>query len=270
MNAFLIHFLFTFRTGLRNKQLLMLNYLFPLGFFGLVGFVMVEINPGFREVMIPAMVIFACLAGTLLGLPDYFVVARESGILRSFKINGVPAAHIVVIPVLTSTLHLILVSTIIVGTAAFFFDAPLPVDWLAFLGVFLATAMACSALGVLIGIISPSSRVTVLWSQLIYLPSMLIGGLMIPYSQLPAAFQPYARVLPAAHAMNAFSGLAYRMPPEFSPWGSVLTLSLGGLLAFGLAIVLFNWDRRNQARRGHPAWAVLAALPYALGMFLLA
>ena len=215
MNAFLIHFLFVFRTGLRNRQLLMLTYLFPLGFFALVGFIMVEINPGFRETMIPAMVIFACLAGTLLGLPDFVVTAREAGIFRSYKINGVPAAHILLVPILTTILHLILVSTLIVIAAAVFFDAPLPNNGVGFLGVFLATALTCSTLGVLIGVVSPSSRVTVLWSQLIYLPSMLIGGLMIPYSLLPEAARPYARLLPAAHAMNGFSGLAYLSQTEF-------------------------------------------------------
>jgi ABC-2 type transport system permease protein len=269
MNAFLIHFLFVFRTGLRNRQLLLLTYLFPLGFYALVGYIMIEINPGFRETMIPAMILFACLAATMLGLPDYVVTARESGIFRSYKINGVPAGHILLVPILTTILHLSVVSAIIVGTAAVFFKAPLPVNWFAFLGVFLASAAACSALGVLIGVISPSSRVTVLWSQLIYLPSMLIGGLMIPYTLLPAATQSFARLLPAAHAMNGFTGLAYLFETDFSAWGSVLILTLGGIMAFGLAIALFNWDRRNQVRRGHPAWAVLAALPYALGMFFL-
>jgi ABC-2 type transport system permease protein len=269
MNAFLVHFLFVFRTGLRNRQLLMLTYLFPLGFYALVGYIMLEINPGFQEAMIPAMILFACLAATMLGLPDYVVVGRESGIFRSYKINGVPAAHILLVPILTTILHLALVSALIVGSAAVFFDAPLPANWLGFFGVFLAITLACSALGVLIGVISPSSRVTVLWSQLIFLPSMLIGGLMIPYSLLPAAAQPFARLLPAAHAMNGFRGLAYLFTTDFSPWGSLLTLTLGGMMAFLLAIALFNWDRRNQTRRGHPAWAVLAVLPYALGMLFL-
>ena len=40
MTAFVNHFLFEFRTGIRNKQLLLMNYLFPLGFFLMMGFVM--------------------------------------------------------------------------------------------------------------------------------------------------------------------------------------------------------------------------------------
>ncbi len=47
MNAFLHHFSFEIRTGVRNKQLLLMNYLFPLGFYLLMGFIMPQINPPF-------------------------------------------------------------------------------------------------------------------------------------------------------------------------------------------------------------------------------
>ena len=102
MNAFIHHFLFEFRTGIRNKNLLLLNYLFPLGFYLLMGFVMVEINPLFQENIIPAMVIFAVLSATMLGIPDPLVNARENGIFRSYKINGIPALSILIIPALTT------------------------------------------------------------------------------------------------------------------------------------------------------------------------
>jgi len=45
MNAFINHFAFEFRTGIRNKQLLLMNYLFPLGFYLMMGVVMAEIIP---------------------------------------------------------------------------------------------------------------------------------------------------------------------------------------------------------------------------------
>ena len=38
MHAFLYHFNFEFRTGIRNPQLLFLNYLFPLSFYLIMGF----------------------------------------------------------------------------------------------------------------------------------------------------------------------------------------------------------------------------------------
>jgi ABC-2 type transport system permease protein len=67
MNAFLHHFSFEFRTGIRNKNLLLLNYLFPLGFYLMMGFIMPSINPPFRENMIPAFVVFGVLISNIAG-----------------------------------------------------------------------------------------------------------------------------------------------------------------------------------------------------------
>jgi len=269
MNAFIHHFTFEFRAGIRNKQLLLMNYLFPLGLYLMMGFIMPGINPPFREVIVPAMVVFTILAATLLGIPDPLVNARENGVFRSYKINGIPSISILVIPALTTILHLVIVTVLITATAPLLFHAPLPVNWLNFALIFGAMAFACAGLSVLIGVVSPSSRMTVLWSQLIFVPSMLLGGMMVPYSMLPAAAGKFAQLLPATQAMNAFNGLAMGKVAAFSPWGSVLVLFLSGLLAFALAIYLFSWDSRNTTRRGHPLLALLVLLPYALGILLL-
>ena len=269
MSAFVNHFSFEFRTGIRNKTLLLMNYLFPLGFYAMMGLVMAEINPLFLETMIAAMVVFAILGATMLGLPDPLVTAREAGIFRSYKINGVPAISILVIPALTTILHTAVVTIIITATAPLLFDAPPPVNWPNFVLTFLLTAFACAGLAVLIGVVSPSSRMTVLWSQLIFLPSMLLGGMMLPYSMLPETMGKISQLLPATQAMNAFRGLALGLTADFDPWGSLIVLLASGVLAFGLAIYLFNWDRRNSTQRGHPLLALLALLPYAVGMILL-
>jgi ABC-2 type transport system permease protein len=268
MNAFIHHFTFEFRTGVRNKTLLLMNYLFPLGFYLMMGFIMPSINPLFRPHIIPALLVFGILSATLLGIPDPLVNAREHGVYRSYKINGVPSISILVIPALTTIMHLVIVAAIITATAPFLFDAPLPVNWFNYVLIFLTMSLACAGLSVLIGVVSPSSRMTVLWSQLIFVPSMLLGGLMLPYSMLPDIAGKFAQLLPATHAMNAFTGLAMGGSAEFSPWGSVIALTVSGLLAFGLAVYLFSWDSRNAARRGHPLLALLAFLPYVIGIFL--
>ena len=269
MNAFMHHFSFEFRSGIRNKQLLMMNYLFPLGFYLMMGFIMADINPPFRAVIIPALLVFAILASTLLGIPDPLVNARENGIFRSYKINGVPSISILVIPALTTILHLVIVAAIITATAPLLFKAPVPVNWLNFIVIFLVMAFTSAGLSVLIGVVSPSSRMTVLWSQLVFLPSMLLGGMMIPYSMLPEAAGKFSQLLPATQAMNAFNGLAMGKVANFSPWGSVVVLLVSGVLAFGLAIFLFSWDRRNTTRRASPLLALLFLLPYLIGIFVL-
>ncbi len=242
MTAFANHISFDFRTGIRNRSLLLLNYLFPLAFYLLMGFVMPGLNPLFLDGLLPGMVVFAIYSAAILGLPDPLVQARDSGIFRSYKINGVPRLNILAIPALTTSLHLIIVTVIICLTAPLLFNAPTPVNWLNFVLVFLATLFAAAGLGVLIGVVSPNSRATVLLSQLIFLPSMLLGGLMLPYGVLPRAAQIIAQLLPSTHAMNAFKGLAMGQTADFWPWGSVLILLAGGVTAFGLAFYLFRWD----------------------------
>lgn len=268
MNAFSHHFAFEFRTGLRNKQLLLMNYLFPLGLYLMMGFIMPGINPPFREVLVPAMVVFSALSSTLLGIPDPLVNARENGIFRSYKINGVPSLSILVIPAITTILHMTIVAILITATAPFLFDAPLPENWLNYVTIVLSTAFACAGISALIGVVSPNSRMTVLWSQIIFVPSMMLGGLMLPFSMLPAVAGMFARLLPATQAMNALNGLAMGTAADFSPWGSVLILLSSGILGFGLAMHLFSWDSHNTTRRGHPLLALLVLAPYLIGIFL--
>ncbi len=269
MTAFAYHLGFDFRTGIRNKTQMFLFYLFPLAMYLMMGAIMPGLNSYFLGVMVPAMVTFAVLAATLLGIPELLVNARENGIFRSYKINGVPVTSILFIPALTTALHVSIVSLIIVVTAPLLFDAPLPDNWLGFAVVFLALAFACSGVGVLIGVISPDSRASMLLSQLVFIPSMLIGGMMIPYDALEDGIDNVARLLPTTHAMNAFNGLAMGETADFSPGGSIAILLVSGVLAFSLALYLFSWDRQNSTRRGHPALAGLVLVPFIVGIILL-
>lgn len=269
MTAFVNHFVFEFKTGLRDSNLLLMNYLFPLGFYALMGLVMAQINPTFTETMIPAMVVFVAMVSPLLGLPGPLVESREAGIYRSYKINGVPALSILSIPVLSTMFHVLIVAGIISFTCAPLFDGVVPENWVNFVLVTLVTVFAFGALGALIGVISANSRSTVLWSQLIFLPSMLLGGLMMPLDLLPESVRFVSGLLPATQAMQAYLGLAYNQATVINPMVSVGILLAGGILAFGLAIYLFNWDSRNDVRRGNPLMALLALAPYVAGAFLM-
>jgi ABC-2 type transport system permease protein len=269
MTAFVQHFTFEFKTGLRNTTLLFMNYLFPLGVYAIMGLVMTQVNPIFTDTLLPAMIIFVILGSTILGLPSPLVEAREAGIYRSFKINGVPAISIIAIPVLTTAFHALIAAVIVALTAVPLFGGVAPTHWLPVVGIAVLMAFTCSAIGALIGVVSANNRVTTLLSQLIFLPSMLIGGMMMPLSILPKSVRLFAGLLPTAHAMQALEGLAYgKFNTAFDPTVSVLILLTSGLLAFGLAIYLFNWDSRNQTRRGHPLMALAVLVPYLVGMLL--
>ncbi len=268
MTAFMQHFTFEFKSGLRNPTSLLMNYLFPLSFYALMGLVMTEINPGFKELLMPAMVTFACMASNLLGLPGPLVESRDAGIFRSFKINGVPALSILSFPALTTIFHALIVAVIVSLTAGSLFDGATPVSWGYFALITLLVAFLFGSLGALIGVISGSARSTVLWSQLIFLPSMMLGGLMMPIDVLPESVRFVSGLLPTAYAMQAYQGLAFQTTTLLDPTISLLVVAAGALLAFALAIYLFSWDSKNSTRHGHPLLALLALVPYIAGIFL--
>jgi ABC-2 type transport system permease protein len=270
MNAFMLHFFFEFRTGIRNRSLLFMTYLFPLAVYFLLGALMSAVNPLFKETMIPAMVIFALLASLLLSLPDPLVNARRSGIFRSYWINGVPASSILTIPLLSSFFHLVVLGAFIIISAPFLFQAPLPINWFFFILIFITTVFALGGLGLLISVVSSSSQMTMLLGQLVFLPSMLLGGLMMPISILPPVLARLSLLLPTTHAMLAFRGLAYNLQVQFSPFWSLIILFSAGLIATGLALHLFTWDNPDSRQKNRFPLALLALLPYGLAALFLA
>ena len=183
--------------------------------------------------------------------------------------SGLPAINIITIPPLTTLLHTTLLSIIIISASHLFFNAPLPANWFWFILSLLITAFSLAGLGMLIGVISLNSRATILWSQLIFLPSMLIGGLMVPSSILPKALLKIGFLLPSTYAINMFQGLAQNQTVLFNPAWSIIILLGTGISAFGLAVYLFNWDSRNKTRKGNPFLAILALIPLIIGVIIL-
>lgn len=265
MSAFVNHFRFEFTTGVRNPVAMLMYYLFPLGFYLLMGVVMVQVNPDFAELLIPAMIAVALMAGTLLGLPSQLVDAREAGIYRSFKVNGVPAVSILIIPMIAAAIHGAIASGIVAATAGPLFEATTPTNWPNLVLITMLSAFTFGAIAVLIGVVSANGRATVLWSQLVFLPSMLISGLMLDLSLIPDGVRLFSRLLPTTYVMQAFAGRAFGAESVIDPALSVVVLAAGGLLALAMAIGLFSWDRQNVTRRLHPALAVVAIAPYVIG-----
>lgn len=258
------HFTHEFRAGVRNPTSLMLNYLFPLGFYLMMGFVMTGINPDFTETMTPAMAIFVVMVAAVLGLPGPIAEAREAGIYRSFRTIGVPAASVLAMPAITTALHALVMVTLVSLASPRFFEAAAPEDWIAFAGVMLLTAFCFVAIGLLIGVVAKDSRSVTLMSQAIFLPSMLLGGLMVPLSLLPESMRTVAALLPTTHAMQAIEGLAFGRETIIDPALALGALGVTGTLALVLAGLLFRWDARAESGARSPILALLALAPLAL------
>jgi ABC-2 type transport system permease protein len=262
MTAFLHHLAYDFKTGVRDRSRLLMLYLFPLVFFALVGGLMASINPGFKDTMIPAMVLFAFMCSALLSLPSLLVNARESGVFRSYRINGVPSSSILSIPVIATAVHMAVVSALIWAFAARFYGGVPPQSVPGFVAAAVLSYLAYAGIGVLIGVAAGSNTMSILLGQMIYIPSIILGGLMVPPAVLPAALHRVALLLPASHSMRLFAALGGTAPGLSGGTLSLSVLGASAILSFVLAALLFQWDSRASQPSRKALAAFLAVAPY--------
>lgn len=249
------------RSTFRNPSQLLMAWLFPLGFAGVLGAVMPDLNPGFRANMVSAFSLIAVTTGTLLGLPGPMVEARSGGVLRGFRVVGVPDAASLGVPALSAALHALLAAATTGALTVALYDGEAPRAPLAYLGVIAGTALAFAGLGALIGVVATSARGTVLLSQALFLPSMMLGGMMIPWSALPEGARRAALWLPTTHGMQLLDGLAYGRPTALPLWVHAAALAGTGLAAWALALALFDTEPREaKAWRGVAVAAALLPL----------
>ncbi len=268
MKAFMHHLSYEFKTGIRDRGKLLMSYLLPLVFFVFTGALMTQLNPLFKDLMLPAMILFAIMSSALLSFPSALIRERESGVYRSYRINGVPSASIISAPVLSTAFHMAVVAAIICMLGPRLFGGVAPGNIAGFIAAGILSYLAFAGAGTLIGVAAASEQVSMLVAQCFYIPSILLGGLMVPASVLPAGLQRVALLLPASHAMKLFNGLGQAAAGAVFPWQPLAVLAAGTVLSFGLAAALFQWDSRAR-QPSRKAWAALLAfLPYAAAVVL--
>lgn len=268
MTAFTMHASYDFKTGLRNPSQLFMYYLFPLGVYLVLSLVMTQINPLFRESIIPAMILLAGMATFLLGLPGPLVEARQAGVYRNFRINGVPGASILFIPVLTTFVHFLIVAIVITVTGGMLFHGSFPTSWPDFVMVTVLVAIVYGMLGALISVIASNARVVMMLTQLIFLPSMLIGGMMVPLSMLPGSIRTIAYLLPTTHLMQAYHAFAFGGTEHNAGVVSLLVSIVAAAIALALSVALYRWDAKPSGRRNLVP-AALLLVPYIASIVLL-
>ncbi len=240
MNAFFKHLWIQFKMDIRERGTLMTYYLVPLIFYFVMGAVFSSINPLARQTMAATMVIFAVTMGAVLGIPIPIVKMRESGVLRSYRVFGIPGWAVLFIQAVSAFLHLLIVSIIIFITAPLFFGASYPLRFIAYFLSLFILLFSSIMIGLFIGVAAKSQPIATMLSQAIFLPTVMLGGIMFPSSMLPGPLRILGRLLPATYMMESFSGIAFRLPTNIDATLSLLIAVGIGVVAGGLTLERFR------------------------------
>ena len=135
--------------------------------------------------------------GAFLGLPPSLIETYGSDIKKIYKTNGVPVYLGLVTMFLSTFAHLMITCIVIVMLAPILFEA-IPPTHLPFFFLALAIYILVSlSIGSILGLIVKNQAKLTMIAQLVFLPSIMLSGIMFPIDLLPDFLKVMGHVFPA-------------------------------------------------------------------------
>lgn len=197
MSAFLYGVFLQWKLDMRNKGVLLTYYVVPLVFFAFMGGIFSSINPEAKNTLIQSMTVFGVTMGAILGAPTPLVELYGSEIKKAYKVGGIPLWVAAVNNFISAFIHLYVMSLVILLIAPLAFDAKTPENvalYFLALGIFI---FVCLTVGTGLGLLIKSTSKLTMVSQFIFLPSIMLAGIMFPVSMLPKVLATLSRIFPA-------------------------------------------------------------------------
>lgn len=237
MSAFLYGLALQWKLDIRSKAMLITCYLIPLVFYVFLGGIFTSLTPESKNTMIQGMSIFGVSMGALVGFPSELMEVYSSSIKKVYKANGVSIMSGVLIHFLSSFIHLFLMSMIIFVTAPFIFDSALPSNLPAYFGtliVFIATTLS---IGCIFGLLLKDQAKLTMFSQIAFMPSIMLSGIMFPVKLLPNALIYIGKIFPASWAFEATTSDKFNL---------LLWLPMIAILLISFAICAFLLSKKRK------------------------
>ncbi len=211
MGAFLYGISLQWKLDIRSKTLLITCYIVPLLFFAIMGGIFTSVMPEARYTLIQSMTVFGVTMGALIGLPPSLVEIYSSDIKKVYKANGVPLYLGLALTNISAYIHLFLMSIILYIAAPLVFDAEIPENpgmYFISLAIFIAVSLSIASI---IGLAVKDQAKTSMVSIIIFLPSIMLSGIMFPIDLLPKAFEMVGKIFPALWGYKVMADSTFQL-----------------------------------------------------------
>ncbi len=205
MKAFIYTLYLKTKLDIKSTEILITYYLVPLIFFGIMGTVFTSIMPEAKQTIIASMTIFSITMGAFIGTPGSIIDYFKNDMRKSFKSAGIPMGAIVVSSIISGFVNLVVVSAIIYIVSPVAFEASKSKNMMVYItGIFLFL-LSTLLVGIILGLFAKTSSKLTMYSQIVFLPSMMLTGIMFPSNMLPKPLECLGLILPATHGMKILS-----------------------------------------------------------------
>ena len=198
MNCFLYSLVLQWKLDIRSKSLLVTFYIVPLVFFLIMGGIFTSVIPEMGSTLIQSMIVMSVSMGAFLGLPPSLVEIYGSDIKKIYNANGVPIYLGLLTMVFSAFVHLMMTCIVILLLAPILFKAILPTQLAIFLLSLTIYIIVSLSIGCILGLTLKNQAKLTMLAQLVFLPSIMLSGIMFPISLLPDFLQVIGRLFPAS------------------------------------------------------------------------
>lgn len=198
MSAFLYGVALQWKLDIRSKSLLITCYIVPLLFFALMGGIFSSVMPEMKQTLIQSMTVMGVSMGAMIGLPPSLIETYASDIKKVYRANGVPLYLGLISMFISTFIHLMIMCVIIFIAAPIAFDAALPANTLQYFGALSIFVAASLSVGCVLGLAVKNQAKLTMLSQLVFLPSIMLSGIMFPIDLLPKALTIAGKIFPAS------------------------------------------------------------------------
>lgn len=146
------------------------------------------------------MIVFSTTMGATIRVSASVNELFTQEIRKTLVVSKVSFLKLIFSSILSGIFHLLIVSTIIILVAPILFDATTISNVLIFYRRIIISTFTIVLVGVIIGLLSKNTAQLTILAQLIFLPSMMLSGIMFDASLLPAILENVGKLLPATQS----------------------------------------------------------------------
>lgn len=233
----------------RSKAALFWSLAFPLGFLFLFGGIMARGNARAATFMLPGLLTTMLISGSLFGIVMPMVLARETGVLRRFRVTPLSAPTMILAHGTTALVQNAITFCLVLTVARLVFKTEIAGSLGALAVVFLFAAFSMVPLGLLVGSAARDMRSAPPIVNLLFFPLMFLSGSAFPFALLPDGMKRFARFLPTTYIVEALQGIIVRGEALSLLLAPLAILTALGLVGLALASMLFRWEGTEPISR---------------------
>jgi ABC-2 type transport system permease protein len=226
----------------RNPTAAFFGFVLPLVFLLIIGALTDQAH---RDIVVPGIAGMNVMASTFNALGMNLTFRREQGLLKRTRGTPMPTVSYLGGILGNVVFNAIVQVALVVVAGKLLFGLPWPRHWGEIVIFTVVGVFSFSALGVAFSHVIPNFDAAPAYTNFVYLPSILIGGVFFDPATSSAVLSDIARVMPISHFVEGMRG-AIRVDGGLSHHtGDLAVLALWGAAGLWFAIRGFSWEQRR-------------------------